>query len=134
LIEQCGGEPTPAIGFSMGIERTIKHLYADPVDPQRSRQSLVDVYVVCLGEAAQQYGMVYADLLRGSCRVEVDTTGRAAKSQMKTADSRGARVVLIAGDDEIAQEVFQLKDLSSGEQSPVGCREILTAVREVLAR
>lgn len=133
LIEQCGGDPTPAIGFSLGIERTIRHLYAEPLDPQRGRQSQIDVYMVCLGVQAQQYALVHADLLRGFCRVEVDVTDRAAKSQMKTADSRGARVVLIAGDQEIAQRVFQLKDLGSGAQNPVGCGDVLNAVREVLA-
>lgn len=134
LIQQCGGEPTPAIGFSLGIERTMRHLYTDAYDPQRSRQAAVDVYVVCLGAEAQRYALVHADLLRGFCRVEVDSTGRAAKSQMKAADGRGARLVLIAGDDELATQTFQMKDLRTGQQRAVDRAELLNTVREVLAQ
>jgi histidyl-tRNA synthetase len=133
LVEQCGGPPTPAIGFSMGIERTLQHLYKEAIDPQRSRQSLVDVYVVCIGEAGQRYGCVNADILRGVCRVEVDTTGRAIKAQLRSADQRKAQVVLIAGPDEISQGVFQLKNLETGMQYPVAKNQLLEAVREVLA-
>jgi len=132
LVAQCGGTDTPAVGFSVGIERVIRHLYPDAVDPQRSRQSKVDVYMVCLGPAAQSYGLVHSDLLRGFCRVEVDTTGRSAKAQMKSADSRGAKIVLIAGDDEIADGSFQLKNLQTGHQEAVQHGALLSVVREVL--
>ncbi len=134
LIEDCGGPPTPAIGFSMGVERTILHLYDEAVDYQRCRQSAVDVYVACLGEAAQQYAFVNADLLRGICRVEVDTSGRSAKAQLKSANLRRARLVLIAGEDEVAARNFQLKNLETGHQFPVATGEILESVREVLGQ
>jgi len=132
LVEQCGGSPTPAIGFSLGIERTIKHLYEDEIDPQRSRQASLEVYVACLGREAEKYGIRHADLIRGLCRVEVDTSGRSMRAQVKSADLRGAQVLLIVGEDEIAQGIFQLKNLDTGIQSPVHKSEILAAVREVL--
>ena len=134
LVEQCGGPPTPAVGFSIGVERTIAHLYSEQPDPQRSRQSAVDVYVACLGTPAERYGFVQADLLRGIYRVEVDTTGRALKAQMKSADQRQARIVLIAGEEEIEQGIFQLKSMASGAQYPVPRAEVLAAVREVLGQ
>lgn len=132
LVEQCGGAPTPAIGFSIGVERTIAHLYEEAIDPQLSRQSVVDVYVACLGTPAQSFGLVHADLLRQVCRVEVDTTGRALKAQVKSADLRQARIMLLAGEDEVERGEFQLKDLGSGAQHAVPAGELLPAVREVL--
>ncbi len=132
LVEQCGGPPTPAIGFSIGVERTLAHLYPETFDPQRSRQSVVEVYVACLGTPAEAYGLVLADLLRGVCRVEVDTTGRALKAQVKAADQRQARILLLAGDEEIRQGIMQLKNLETGKQYPVPRDEVLAAVREVL--
>jgi histidyl-tRNA synthetase len=132
LVEQCGGPPTPAIGFSMGIERTIRHLYEDEVDLQRSRQSLVDVYLACLGRQAEGYALLHADLLRGMCRVEVDTSGRSLKAQAKSADLRGSRILLIVGEDEIAQGTIQLKNLETGVQIPVAKDMVLAAVREVI--
>ena len=132
LIEQCGGPPTPGIGFSVGVERTLLHLADDPVDLQRSRQSVVDVYVACVGPDAERYALTGADILRDICRVEVDTSGRSLKAQAKAANQRLARVLLIAGDEEIEQKVFQLKQLDTGAQRAVARDHILTAVREVL--
>ncbi len=132
LVEQCGGPPTPAIGFSIGIERTLLHLNDDPVDPQRSRQSKVDIYVACKGLDAQRYGFVSVDILRGYCRVEVDTSDRSLKAQAKSANLRLARFLLTVGEDEIRDDNLQLKNLETGEQKPVARKQLLAAVREVL--
>jgi histidyl-tRNA synthetase len=132
LVEQCGGPPTPAIGFSLGIERTLLSLGDEPVDLQRSRQSIVDVYVACREVAAQRYALVEADVLRDICRVEIDTSGRSLKAQAKSADQRRARLLLVVGEDEMAAGVFQLKNLATGEQRAVERGEIVAAVREVL--
>ncbi len=132
LIAQCGGPPTPAIGFSVGVERTLLYLGEDPVDLQRSRQSVVDVYVACAGDAAQRYALAHADILRDIARVEIDLSGRALKAQAKGANTRLARILLVVGEQEMAGGVFQFKNLATGEQRPVARDEILTAVREVL--
>jgi histidyl-tRNA synthetase len=132
LVEQCGGPATPAVGFSIGIERTLLHLNDDTLDPQRSRQSVVDVYVACVGTQAQRFGFVNSDLLRGFCRVEVDTTGRSLKAQAKSANLRNAKLMLVVGEDEIASGRLQLKYLETGEQKPVAREDLLATVREVL--
>ncbi len=132
LVEQCGGPATPAIGFSIGIERTLLHLDDTPVDLQRSPQSPVDVYVACRGLTAQQAGFAVAENLRGFCRVEVDLTGRALKAQAKSAHLRQARVMLTIGEDELAAETMMMRDLATGQQEPVARGSIPAAVREVL--
>jgi histidyl-tRNA synthetase len=132
LVEQCGGPATPAVGFSIGVERTLLHLNDEPIDPQRSRQSPVDVYVACTSIPAQRAGFVAADLMRGFCRVEVDTTCRSLKAQAKSANLRQARLLLVVGDDEVAGETIQLKHLDTGEQKQVAQTELMGAVREVL--
>ncbi len=131
LVEQCGGPATPAIGFSIGIERTLLHLNDDPVDPQRSRQSRVDIYVACKGLDAQRYGFVSADILRGYCRVEVDTSDRSLKAQAKSANLRRASFLLTVGEDEIRNDNLQMKNLDTGEQKPVARLQLLAAVRGV---
>jgi histidyl-tRNA synthetase len=132
LVAQCGGPDTPAVGFSVGIERTLLHLDDEPVDLQRSRQSVVDVYVACHGDGAERYALTWTDLLRDVCRVEIDVSGRSLKAQAKSANQRLARVLLVVGDEEMNSACFQLKQLDTGEQRPVPRDGILTAVREVL--
>ncbi len=132
LVEQCGGPATPAVGFSVGIERALLHLNDDPFDPQRSRQSAVDVMVACAGPGAERYALASVDRLRGFCRVDVDTSGRSLKAQAKTAHLRRARVLLVVGESEMAAGTLQLKDLETGEQTPIARTALLAAVREVL--
>ena len=131
LIGQCGGPPTPAVGFSIGIERTMLHLRDEMAEDQALRQTQVDVYIACLGLAAQRYGLASAELLRGFCRVEIDTTGRALKSQAKSANLRGARVLLVVGETEVQQQILKLKFLDTGEEKAVARNAILATVREV---
>lgn len=134
LIEQCGGPATPAVGFSAGVERVVQYLFNEKYDPQRSRQSIVDLYVVCIGREAQQFAMMHSDRLRGVYKVEVDTTDRSVKAQMKSASSREASLVLVVGDDEIANNQFQLKIMDTGQQLAVSSDELLATVREVLSK
>lgn len=132
LVEQCGGPATPAVGFSIGVERTLLHLDDTPVDLQRSPQSPVDVYVACRGIDAQQVGFMVADKLRGFCRVEVDTTGRSLKGQAKSANLRQAGVLLTVAEDELAQGTMVIRNLATGEQESVRQEEIPAAVRAVI--
>ncbi len=132
LIEQCGGPSTPAVGFSIGVERTLLHLDDKPVDLQRSPQSAVDVYVACLGVDAQQAGFLAADQLREFCRVEVDTTGRSAKAQAKSAHLRQAHVMLTVGADDLAAETMMMRNMDTGMQESTARADIPAAVQEVL--
>jgi len=132
LIEQCGGPPTPAVGFSIGVERTLLHLDDTPVDLQRSPQSAVDVYVACLGLDAQQAGFLMADQLRGFCRVEVDTTGRSNKAQAKSAHLRKAHVMLTVAGDDLAAGTMMLRNMDTGIQESTARADIPAAVQEVL--
>ncbi len=132
LIEQCGGPATPAIGFSIGVERTLLHLADGPVDPQRSRQTIVDVYVACHDGASQEYALGATEVLRGLCRVEIDTSGRSLKAQAKGANLRQARIMLVVGEQEISTGMVQMKNLETGEQRQVPVGSLMGAVREVL--
>lgn len=132
LVEHCGGPPTPAIGFSIGIERTLLHLDDTPFDAQRSRQSQVDVYVSCTDTAAQEYALSHADSLRGLCRVEIDTTGRSLKAQAKSANLRRAKVMLVVGEQEVQAGTIQLKNFATGEQTQVAVNSLSAAVQKVM--
>ncbi len=132
LVQQCGGPATPAIGFSIGIERTLLHLDDTPFDAQRSRQSPVDVYVACTDVEAQQFALIQVEALRKTCRVEIDTTGRSLKAQAKSANLRQAKIMLVVGEQEVQTDTIQLKNFANGEQKQVACSSLSAAVREVM--
>ncbi|MFA6037606.1 MAG: histidine--tRNA ligase [Legionellales bacterium] len=111
LVEQLGGEATPAIGFALGLERLIDlvHLVQKPQTPLAPH-----AYFVLLGESTVQSALVMAERLRDrlpSLRLLTNTGSGSAKSQFKRADKSGAQFALILGDDEMQANVIAVKDL-----------------------
>ncbi len=111
LIAQLGGEPTPAIGFALGMERTIELLrlargYQDARRP--------DVYVIVSGERAPAAGLRLIESLRDALpqlRFELSLGGGNFKSQFRRADRSGAKLALVMGDDELDRGAAALKPL-----------------------
>lgn len=109
LVEQLGGRATPAVGFAMGLERIILLLQA-----QEQLMRRPDIFMVCVGEAAQVAALKLAEQLRDvlpRLSVSVNTASSSFKSQLKKADKSNARLAIIIGDDEVAEGVIRLKDL-----------------------
>jgi len=115
LVEQLGGPPTPAVGFSAGIERILLAVREErTVDP--SELGGRGAYLVLLDSRGQAAAARIAAKLREIIPVEVDYSGRGMKAQLKTSNARGVRFALILGDDELAKASVTVKDLDSGEQ------------------
>ncbi len=126
MVADLGGPQVPAIGFAAGLERLL--IASDLTVPSGA----VDALVAPLGAAAVGVALGLArDLRRGGVRCEVDTRGGSLKSQLRRANSLGAKVVLILGDSELAENVVQVKDLDARTQDRVGLDE---AVRSIAAR
>ena len=118
LIAQLGGEPTPAIGFAMGVERVVD-LMAQVGSAPAARGA--DVYIVAQGDAAVRAALPLADALRGAMpgrRVEVNLGGGNFKAQFRRADRSAAPLAVVLGEDELARGVAQLKPLREGAGAP----------------
>ncbi len=111
LIAQLGGEPTPAIGFAMGMERVVALLQQAERIPAPAHP---DVYVVLNGERAQGAGLKLIEQLRDALpgrRFEINLGGGTFKTQFRRADRSAAPLALIVGDDELARGVVGVKPL-----------------------
>ena len=109
LFEMLGGPHTPAVGFGTGIERIALNMrergLADGIgyDP-------VDVMTIPMGTAGPAAAMKAAWMLRrAGLRVRNGTAGRSARAQLRSADSLGARFVIIIGDVEAPRGFAQLR-------------------------
>jgi histidyl-tRNA synthetase len=113
LVAQLGGEPTPAVGWALGVERLVALLQAAGGPAPGSAPA---VYLVLAGERAERAGMALAERLRDAlpgAGVQVNMGGGSFKSQLKRADRSGAAVAVIVGDDETARGVAAVKPLRS---------------------
>ena len=127
LVEQLGGKSAPACGYALGIERLLALLQEGAPAAQSA-----DVYLVHQGEAADKFAHQVAEKLRDSgIRVILHCGGGSFKSQMKRADSSGARFAVIIGDDEAQAQQASLKPLrETGEQIRTGIKEIVDMLRK----
>ena len=134
LVEQLGGQPTPAIGFAMGVERLL--LLRETLAVMPWKEPLPPIFMIAVGEAALQNALVLAESLRNhdnQWQVNVNTLGGSFKSQFKKADKSGARIALILGDDELRDKTIGIKDLrESGEQTTVPQQELCTYIGKLL--
>uniref|UniRef100_UPI00389103D8 histidine--tRNA ligase n=1 Tax=Anaerovibrio sp. TaxID=1872532 RepID=UPI00389103D8 len=128
LIEEMGGNPTPAVGFATGLERVLLALEKQGLLPDKNRS--VDVYVVALGEAAQEEAFkLVMDLRDAGYSAAVDYAGRSMKAQMKQANKLGARFATIMGDDELSEGVVMLRDMAGSEQEKVPVNELISKLK-----
>ncbi len=127
LIEEIGGNPTPAVGFATGLERVLLALEKQGLLPEK--ENSVDAFVVALGDAAQLEGFKLLNKLRNAgISALMDFAGRSMKAQMKQANKKNARFVLILGDDEVRDSVVTLKDMSNSEQRKIAIDEVINTI------
>ncbi len=128
LVEQVGGKPAPACGFAMGIERLLSLMQ----ECGKEIKPLVpDIYIVHQGEQAVDYAWRAAEFLRDkNCRIILHCGGGSFKSQMKKADTSGARYALIIGDDEALAQEVTLKPLREAtDQTRISLQAVIELIQ-----
>jgi len=121
LIEEIGGNPTPGVGFGMGMERLVqivqKHQSADIKQP--------DIFIGHAEEAGfiKSQEIAY-NLRQKGWSVETDLLVRSVKAQMKYADKINAKHTVILGGNEIATGKAKIKEMATGTQTEVALTDI----------
>ena len=114
LIEELGGQPTPALGFAMGIERLMLVLKAQEIELPDS--SACDLYIAALGDDAEVRAFELSqELRRASVSTEIDIVGRGLRAQMKYANKIGAKYSMVIGDDDLNNNLVKVKNMKTGE-------------------
>ena len=134
LISQLGGEPTPGVGFAMGMERVVELLVQAGQVPAAPG---ADVYVVVSGARATAAGVGLVERLRDALparRFDLNLGGGNFKAQFRRADRSGAALAVILGDDELARGVAAVKPLrNEAGQSECPLPELAAAIEAALA-
>ena len=133
LFEQLGGKPAPACGWAMGLERLLALLEPAGRRPLRARP---EAYLVNQGEQAVRFAFRVAEAMRDrGLSVVHHCGGGSFKSQMRRADSSGAPIAVIVGDDEAAASEVTVKPLRDArEQFRVKLESLADAITDYLYR
>ena len=125
LVGMFSSESVPACGFSLGLERILVVMTERAMFPPTVARAGADVLATVWNTEALADTLALAHLLRaGGLRVETYPDPDKIGKQMKYASSRGVRFATIVGDDERAAGTVMVKDLTTGEQTPVPRGEV----------
>lgn len=123
----------PGIGASLGLDRLLAAM--DELGMVERVRTPAEVFIPLFAEQGlHRYLWLAAQLRAAGIGVELYPEPRKLGKQLKYADQRGFRVALIAGENELASNACQVKDLQSGESREVqlDADTVVTAVRQIL--
>jgi len=110
LIKTLGGGDCSATGFACGMERLAMLL-------DQLEADVPDFYLAVVDNAAANAAMLFAQQLRDKgLKGDVSYTGGSMKSRMRAANKSGAKVCLIMGGDELANETVTIKDMAGDKE------------------
>lgn len=124
LSERYGKVSFPSVGWGMGMERLMLALEAKQALPDLTRGP--DVFLAPIGEVAfDRFFPLSLRLKEKGIRAEMayDAT-KGLKWLLKQADRHGARFALIVGEDEIAKDLANLRDMKAGTQSEISLHNL----------
>lgn len=128
LVGLFGVEPVPTVGFGMGDVTLQNFLETHKLLPKM--RSETDVYVVLIGDVYEQAQKPIAELREMGLCIAVDSTGRKADKQIKTAIKKEINYVLFIGEKELAEEQYPIKNLSSGVEEKHGLQRLVSIIKD----
>lgn len=130
LIEALGGPAQPAIGFAVGFDRLAEIVALSG----RSFTKPPHLYIAALGETAKAKAFDWRlELGLAGITAEMELGQKSLKSQMKQADRSKAGLVLIVGENELAQNQAVLRDMQTKAQETIALSEIVAELKKRLA-
>jgi histidyl-tRNA synthetase len=133
LVSLLGGAQIPALGFGMGLERILMVMEAQSCEfPQTPSNK---IFIATMGKTASLKAAKLVSMLRGEgFTAEYELSEKSLKAQMKYADKLPADFTIVIGDNELAENSAQIKNMKSGKQTKVPLDEnIVSAFYKVIA-
>lgn len=133
LVGLLGGEETPAVGFSFGVERVAEKVMKLNLDLEPKVTK--DVFLVQLGDLARRKVMKAFDKIIDTDISVGESVGRGSiKSQLRMANKAHAKLALIIGQKEAIDNTVIVRDMKSGMQETVMMEDIVKEVRRMLKK
>ncbi len=116
LVNQLGGQSTPAIGFATGVERLVEvfEQYNNLDD------KIPDLYILSSGMEENKKAIEISEYLRKQNHiVEKDLCDRSFNAQMKYANKVRAKNLLVIGENEIKTGLAKIKNMTTGDEKEI---------------
>jgi histidyl-tRNA synthetase len=119
LIEKISGRDLPAVGFSFGIDRLIEAMEKENLF-ENMKVNKSRALVTVFAKAYVNNSLATVSSLRDkNISTEIYLNEDKLDKQIKYADKKGIKYVIILGPDEVKKNEVTIKNLSSGRQSTI---------------
>jgi histidyl-tRNA synthetase len=115
LIEEFGGQPTPAVGVGIGHETL--SLLCQRADVWPEEEITTDYYVLTVGDTRETAAEIARELRELGHVVELNLTGRGFGDQLSYADGINAETVVVVGEQDLENDEVTIKHMESGDQT-----------------
>jgi len=130
LTSVFGMNDMSGVGISFGADRIYDVITELDLFPETVDNSL-DLLFINFGETEQDYCLKLVKEIRAngiSC--EIYPSSVKMKKQMKYANDRGVKNIALVGQNEINENLIQLKNMNSGDQSPMTLSQIIELLKK----
>ena len=125
LLELLDGPNQTGIGFALSIERLLLALEEEGIE--LDVEDTFDLFIVTMGEEAERYSVKLLNQLRKSgIKADKDYLQR----KVKQADRLNAQYTVVIGDQELENEVIDVKDMSTGETETINLNNLVNYFQE----
>jgi histidyl-tRNA synthetase len=127
LIELFGGEPTPAVGFALGIDRIV--LAIDKTKTPLDQPVKKHVIVIPLNkEVLTQATTVASTLRQAGIPTDIELMRRPVSKALSDADRRGLHYAVLIGPEEAKQGTVTLRNMKNREQKTTEKEKLITEI------
>ena len=131
LVSEIGGPKMPGVGFGMGLERLL--LVLESIGKIPENNECPDIFIANIGDGADVFVQkLILDLRKEGIAAERDYLARSVKAQMKYANKIEAKFSAVVGDDEISQNLVNVKNMITGDSKEVEISTISQYLKSIL--
>jgi len=124
LVEQLGGPSIPAVGFAMGLDRTI--LAMESLGVNFRFKDNIDIFIMYGNdEEKETASYLLQDLRMNGYICETDYMNKSFKNQFKSADRFNAKYLIILNSEDIKNFQVKVKDNETKEEELVNINDLV---------
>ncbi len=129
LVKFLGGPQTPAIGFALGVERILLLLN------EQKQVNGLDVFIAVAEKDLYKDAFSLLNQLRGAGIIsDCDYLNKSLKAQMRVAQKKASKFVIILGSQELLQQKVALKCMEDGSQEDVNLKDLPVKISKLLGK
>ncbi len=127
LIELFGGEPTPAVGVALGIDR-ITLAITKAKTPQDRLTKKHAIVIPLDKDMLTQANAIASTLRQRGIPTEIELMRRPFSKALSDADRRGLQYAVLIGPEEAKQDKVTLRNMKNREQRTIEKEKLITEI------